>query len=106
VGRETTLRDNIYDLQATQSDQFTKTTKEIANYVGRTFTKYTGALVTSGETLSLPMPVEPTDPDPTNPVLVNKYKDLYSAYIKKTPIMTLRQYNSHGVREFDLVSIH
>jgi hypothetical protein len=53
VGRETTLRDHIYDLhdlQATQSDQFTKTTKEIANFVGRTFSKYTGALVTSVET--------------------------------------------------------
>jgi flagellar hook assembly protein FlgD len=84
VGRETTLRDYIYDLQATQSDKFTKTTKEIATYVGRTFIKYTGALVTSVETLSLPMPVEPTEPDPTNPVQVNKHKELYSTFIKQT----------------------
>jgi hypothetical protein len=61
IGSEATLRDHIYDLQATQSDQFTKTTKEIANYVGRTFTKDTGA-VTSVETSSLPMPLEPTNP--------------------------------------------
>jgi hypothetical protein len=72
------------NLHATHSEQYTQTTKEIANYVGRNFTKYTAALVTSPETLSLPMPVESADPDPADVVAVNSHRQLYGYYLKQT----------------------
>ena len=36
-GREDKLNGHIYDLSSKQSDMYTKTTKEIAEYIGRTF---------------------------------------------------------------------
>jgi hypothetical protein len=41
-GREPSLKGYIYDSTGERTpDQFIKTTKEIINYVGRTYTKYT-----------------------------------------------------------------
>jgi hypothetical protein len=55
-------------------DQYIKTTKEIKNFVGRTYTKVTGDLVQAVEDLSLDDPQAPTDPDPTNPLAVEIWK--------------------------------
>ena len=41
-GREPSLKGFIYDYSGERKpDQFIKTTKEVVNYVGRTYTKYT-----------------------------------------------------------------
>jgi hypothetical protein len=56
---------HIYDCSdVRQSDQYTRTTKEIAEYVGRTFT-YGGDARLSVETLVLPTFSTPNDPDPS-----------------------------------------
>ena len=58
------LKGHIYDCSdVRQSDQYTKTTKEIAEHVGRTYT-YGGDARLAVETLTLPtltMPVDPPD---------------------------------------------
>jgi len=57
------LKGHIYDCSdARQSDLYTKTTKEIAEYVGRTFTHYGGDVRLAVENLEVPTFVEPTDP--------------------------------------------
>jgi hypothetical protein len=55
-------------------DQFIKTMKEIKNYVGRTYTKYTADLVQAVEDLVIQDPVAPTDPDPANQLVVEVWK--------------------------------
>jgi hypothetical protein len=55
-------------------DQYIKTTKEIKNFVGRTYTKFTGDLVQAVEDFSLDDPQAPTDPDPTNTLAVEIWK--------------------------------
>jgi hypothetical protein len=74
-GREPTLKGHVYDFTGKQMpDQYIKTTKEIKNFVGRTYTKFTGDLVQAVEDLSLDNPQAPTDPDPTNPLAVEIWK--------------------------------
>ncbi|KAI2493199.1 hypothetical protein MHU86_21348 [Fragilaria crotonensis] len=61
-GKSTDLKGHIYDCSdVRQSDQYTKTTKEIAEYVGRTYT-YGGDARLAVETLTLPTLISPTDP--------------------------------------------
>jgi pyruvate/oxaloacetate carboxyltransferase len=55
-------------------DQFIKMTKEIKNYVGRTYTKYTADLVQAVEDLVIQDPVAPADPDPANQLAVEVWK--------------------------------
>jgi hypothetical protein len=43
-------------------------TKEIINYVGRTYTKYTAEFTQAVRDLQLAAPTAPATPDPTNPV--------------------------------------
>jgi hypothetical protein len=47
-------------------DQFIKTTKEIKNYVGQTYTKYMADLVEAVDDLTIKNSVAPADPDPAN----------------------------------------
>ena len=62
-GKCADLKGHIYDCSdVSQSDQYTKTTREIAEYVGRTFT-YGGDARLSVETLVLPTFNPPDDPD-------------------------------------------
>ena len=63
-GKCDALKGHIYDSSdARQSDQYMKTTKEIAEYVGRTF-KYGGDARTAVETLETPTVTLPPDPAP------------------------------------------
>jgi pyruvate/oxaloacetate carboxyltransferase len=55
-------------------DQFIKMTKEIKNYVGRTYTKYTADLVQAVEDLVIQDPVAPVDPDLANQLAVKVWK--------------------------------
>ena len=61
-GKSTDLKGHIYDCSdARQSDQFIKTTREIAEYVGRAY-KYGGDARLAVETLTIPRIVTPPDP--------------------------------------------
>jgi hypothetical protein len=61
-GKCADLKGHVYDCSdVRQSDQYTKTTKEIAEFVGRTYT-YGGDARLAVETLTLPMFATPTDP--------------------------------------------
>ena len=61
-GKSDDLKGHIYDCSdVRQSDQYTKTTKKIAEFIGRTYT-YGGDARLAVETLSLPTLVIPTDP--------------------------------------------
>jgi hypothetical protein len=63
------LKGFIYDSTGERSpDQFIKTTKEIINYVGRTYTKYTAEFTQAVQDLELTVPTPPADPDPTTPL--------------------------------------
>jgi hypothetical protein len=55
-------------------DQFIKTTKEIKNYVGQTYTKYMADLVQAVEDLTINDPVAPVDPDLANQLAVEVWK--------------------------------
>ena len=64
-GREPMLKGFIYDSTGERNpDQFIKTTKEIINYVGRTYTKYTSKFTEAVKDLELIDPVPPANPDP------------------------------------------
>jgi hypothetical protein len=64
-GRCKELKGHIYNCSdARQSDLFTKTTKEIALYVGRTYT-YGGDMKIAVESLAMPTLKVPTDPPAT-----------------------------------------
>lgn len=74
-GREPSLKGFIYDCVGERNpDQYIKTTKEITNYVGRTYTKYTGAFMMAVCDLYLADPTRPTDPDPTNVLQVELWR--------------------------------
>jgi hypothetical protein len=55
----------VFDL-ASDPDQFIRTTKEVNNFVGRTYNEYTATLSKSVKRLKLVMPTAPNDPDTTN----------------------------------------
>jgi hypothetical protein len=74
-GREPALAGHIYDFTGERMpDQFLKTTKEIKNYVGWTYTKFTADFVQSVEDLALADPVAPANPDPANQLAVEIWK--------------------------------
>ena len=61
-GRCEQLKGHVFDCSdARQSDMYTKTIKEIAEYVGRTY-KYSGDIRLAVENLELPDTTEPDDP--------------------------------------------
>ena len=74
-GREPSLKGFVYDSTGERSpDQFIKTTKEIVNYVGRTYTKYTAEFTQAVRDLELADPPAPAAPDPTNVVGFEMWK--------------------------------
>jgi hypothetical protein len=48
--------------------------KEIINYVGRTYTKYTAEFTQAVRDLELTVPTPPADPDPTNTIAFEMWK--------------------------------
>ena len=74
-GREPSMRGYIYDFTGERNpEQWIKTTKEIISYVGRTYTRYTSEFTEAVKELRLTDPVEPTNPDPTNPIAFELWK--------------------------------
>jgi hypothetical protein len=74
-GREPSLKGFIYDSTGERNpDQYIKTTKEVINYVGRTYTKYTGEFTQAVRDLELVDPTPPPNPDPTNPIAFEMWK--------------------------------
>jgi hypothetical protein len=74
-GREPSLKGFIYDSTGERSpDQFIKTTKEVINYVGRTYTKYTAEFTQAVRDLELVVPMPPANPDPNNPIAFEMWK--------------------------------
>mmetsp|Transcript_36995 Transcript_36995/g.52267 ORF Transcript_36995/g.52267 Transcript_36995/m.52267 type:complete len:1117 (-) Transcript_36995:618-3968(-) len=70
-GRIEELRNNVYDYTSNRhDDMFTTTTKEIANYVGRTFT-LGGYMKSAIESLSTPTLTLPEEPGP-NPTMTER----------------------------------
>ena len=64
-GKCADLKGHIYDCSDVRhSDLYTKTTKEIAEYVGRTY-KYAGDLRLAVKILEMPVFATPTDPPET-----------------------------------------
>lgn len=61
------LKGFIHDYSGERSaDQYIKTTKEIINYVGRTYTKYTLEFTRAVKELELQMPLQPPNPPDGN----------------------------------------
>jgi hypothetical protein len=74
-GREPSLKGFIYDSMGKPSpNQYIKTTKEIINYVGRMYMKYTAEFTQAVRDLELMMPTAPDDPDPTNTIKFEMWK--------------------------------
>ena len=74
-GREPSLAGYIYDYTGERNpDQWIKTTKEIINHVGRTYTKFTAEFTEAVKSLELTDPVIPAPPDPQNPVQFELWK--------------------------------
>ena len=74
-GREPSLMGYIYDSTGERNpDQYIRTTKEIVNYVGRTYTKFTHEFTNAVMTLELDDPVTPPNPDPTNQLQFELWK--------------------------------
>ena len=66
-GREPSLKGFICDATREQNlDQYIKTMKEIINYIGRTYTKYTAEFIQAVRDLELDALAAPVNPDPTD----------------------------------------
>ena len=82
-GRCEDVKGHIYDYgESKNADQFIQTTKEIKNYVGRTY-KYGGditAAITALEVSTLKEPPEPKDT--TAVIAMKKWEKEYDAYLK------------------------
>ena len=87
-GKSDDLKGHIYDCSdARQADQFAKTTKEIAEYVGRTYT-YGGDARLAIENLTIPVAPEPEDP-PADATKTRKliWKKKVEEYVKRESYM-------------------
>jgi hypothetical protein len=82
-GRCEDLKGHVYDYgDSRNADQFVLTTKEIKNYVGRTY-KNGGDITSAITLLALPTKVEPADPDdPDDRVALKKWEREYDAFCK------------------------
>ena len=84
-GRCPELKGFTYDHgEHKHADQFILTTKEIQNFVGRTF-KNAGDITAAIGSLSLPENIEPEEPDdPDNKIEMKKWERSYDRYCKST----------------------
>jgi hypothetical protein len=89
-GRESSLKGHVFDVKNdNKSDQYIRTKKEVALYVGRAYTKYTAELKGAVDNLVLNMPVQPVPPADDKPTAVEletwksdskEYRDRTMAY--------------------------
>jgi hypothetical protein len=71
-GRVPELKGAVYEITSERNpDRYLKTTKEIITFMASRCTSYTTELI---EGLQLTDPQAPTDPDPTDPIAVEKWK--------------------------------
>ena len=98
-GRCSELKGFIYDHREHQyADQFVITTKEIQNYVGRTF-KNAGDITAAIGTLSLPEKEEPEEPDdPEDRIEMKKWERSYDRFYKSQ-----KDLEEHVMTLFNLV---
>ena len=84
-GREPLLKGFIYDVtREWNPDQYIKTTKEIINYVGRTYMKYTAEFTQAVRDLELDDPTAPVNPDPVDVLAFKVWKlDIKEHQIKE-----------------------
>ena len=82
-GRCEDLKGHVYDYgDGKTADQFVLTTKEIKNYVGRTY-KHGGDIVDAIEAMAIPTKIEPADPlDPDDRIAVKKWERQFDEYHK------------------------
>jgi hypothetical protein len=74
-GRVPELKGAVYDLTIERNpDQYLKTTKEIITFMASRCTSYTTELIEGLQELQITDPQAPTDPDPTDPIAVEKWK--------------------------------
>ena len=89
-GREPLLKGFIYDVTSEQNpDQYITTMKEITNYVGRTYTKYTAEFTQAVRDLELDAPAPPENPDPGDVLAFEVWKlDIKEHRIKERNTQT------------------
>ena len=82
-GRCEDLKGHVYDYgDGKTADQFVITTKEIKNYVGRTY-KHGGDIVDAIDAMAVPTKTEPDDPeDPDDKIAMKKWERASDAYHK------------------------
>jgi len=88
-GKCADLKGHVYDCSTSkQADQFNKTTKEISEYVGRTYT-YGGDTQLAIENLGIVEPPEPDDP-PEGATATKRHiwEKCVDEYVKRTTHMT------------------
>ena len=88
-GRCEDLKGHVYDYgDGKTADQFVITTKEIKNYVGRTY-KHGGDIVDAIDAMAVPTKTEPTDPvDPDDKIAMKKWERSSDAYHKWSILTT------------------
>jgi hypothetical protein len=81
-GREPSLKGYIYNSTGERNpDQYIKTTKEVINYVGRMYTKYTAEFTQAMRDLELVDPAVPANPDDaTNVIALEVWKHEYKEH--------------------------
>jgi hypothetical protein len=84
-GSESSLAGHVYDFAAGNSDRFIRTTKEIALYVGRKYTKFTGELTQAVVDMELNDPEPPLEPlDAANPLQLKRWELAEKVHQAKT----------------------
>ena len=83
-GREPRLQGHIYDWTGERTpERYIRTTREIGNYVGVAYPKYTADFTAAVDSLELTNPEEPPAPDSANLVAFERWKYVYKEYMMK-----------------------
>ena len=84
-GREPLLKGFIYDTTGEQNpDQYIKMMKEIINYIGRMYMKYTAEFTQAVMDLELDAPVAPENPDHADMLAFKVWKlDIKEDWVKE-----------------------
>ena len=84
-GREPLLKGFIYDATGEWNpDQYIKTMKEIINYIGRVYMKYTAEFTQAVRDLELDALTAPENPDPDNALAFEVWKlDIKEHWVKE-----------------------